>query len=292
MTGSVGRREFIRRSLLAGGALLMSPMAAACRGPGPSDTLSQAQEQGFIRVGFADEAPYGYVSNSGRLTGEAPELAREVMRRLGVSQLDGLLTPFGSLIAGLQEGRFDLIAAGMFITPERCGQIIFSDPDYCAQQAFLLVEGNPFGISRYEDIVANPTVELGVVTGAVEVTQARESGVRLDQVNRFDTVHDMLQALQEGRIDAAALTTISLANLARISDFTGVEVTEGFAYRGELGCGAFGFRQDDTRLRAEFNRILHQMRDNDELTRIVEPFGFVQAAEAARGLTAQDLCDR
>jgi polar amino acid transport system substrate-binding protein len=102
----------------------------------------------------------------------------------------------------------------------------------------------------------------------------------------------MLQALQRGRIDAAALTTISLASLAQTSDFTGIEVTEGFAYRGELGCGAFGFRVEDARLRDEFNRILHQLRDNDELVRIVEPFGFAQAAEAAQGLTAQDLCDR
>lgn len=41
-----------------------------------------------------------------------------------------------------------------------------------------------------------------MITGAVEVNQAEESGVPLDQVNRFDTSTDLLGALQEGRIDA------------------------------------------------------------------------------------------
>lgn len=290
MTRSMTRREFIRCSALAGGIFLGAPLLANCRSLSGEDTLGLAQQRGFIRVGFADEAPYGFVSDSGRLTGEAPEVARAVMTRLGVPQLDGVMTSFGSLITDLQDRRFDLIAAGMFITADRCEQVIFSDPDYCVRQAFLVVEGNPFGIARYEDIAADPDIELGVVTGTVEVTQAEESGVPLDQVNRFDLPLDMLRALQEGRLDAAALTTISLGNLAQSADFTGVEVTEGFAYQDQLGCGAFGFREEDIRFRNEFNRILNQLKDSGELTRLVEPFGFAEAAEAAAGLTSDELC--
>ena len=40
----------------------------------------------------------------------------------------------------------------------------------------------------------------------------------------------------------------------------------------------------------EFNRVLNQMRDECEITRLVEPFGLAEAAEAARGLTADRLC--
>lgn len=87
----------------------------------------------------------------------------------------------------------------------------------------------------------------------MEVTQAEESGVSVEQVARFDTPADLLDAIQAGRIDAAALTTISLGRLAQTADFTGVEVTEGFAYRDQLGCGAFAFRPQDTHFRGEFN---------------------------------------
>jgi polar amino acid transport system substrate-binding protein len=109
-------------------------------------------------------------------------------------------------------------------------------------------------------------------------------------VARFDNAAGLLDAVQTGRIDVAALTTISLGSLAQTTDFAGVEVTEGFAYREQVGCGAFGFRREDTRFRDEFNRILNQMKDDGELTRLVEPFGFAEAAGAAQGLTAEELC--
>ena len=286
----VSRREFITLTLLASGSLVASPLLAACGATTEEGTLGRARSQGFIRVGFANEAPYGYVDESGTLTGAAPEVAREVMRRLGVAQLDGISSPFGSLIAGLQEGRFDLIAAGMFIIPERCQQILFSDPDYCVQQAFLVEEGNPFAIHRYEDVAANPKTKLGVLTGAVEATQAAESGIPPGQIRRFDNPTDLLDALKAGRIDAAALTNISLANLAAQADFGGVEVTEGFTHQGEPGCGAFGFRQEDSAFRDQFNQVLTEMKEDGEVTRLVEPFGFAEAAQAAHGLTAEELC--
>src|SRR5690606_12294261 len=62
-------------------------------------TLSMAQEAGKIRVGYANEAPFAFMdSGSGRLTGEAPEVLRHVMEQLGVTEVEGVLTEFGSLI--------------------------------------------------------------------------------------------------------------------------------------------------------------------------------------------------
>ncbi|MEX1272146.1 MAG: ectoine/hydroxyectoine ABC transporter substrate-binding protein EhuB [Acidimicrobiia bacterium] len=288
--GRWSRREFLRGCLLASGTLLVAPVVSACREPDASDTLAMARAQGFIKIGFADEAPYGYVTESGGLTGQAPEVARAVMERLGVPEVDGVLTPFGSLISDLEDRRFDLIAAGMFITPDRCQQVLFSDPDYCVEQAFLVIEGNPYGVSRYESISDLSDVRLGVVTGTVEVDQARDSGVSANQVTRFDNPADLLVAVQERRIDVAALTTISLANLAQTADMGGVEVTESFAHGDELGCGAFGFRPADQAFRDEFNRVLRQMRDDGDLTGIVDPFGFADASDASEGVSAEELC--
>lgn len=286
----LSRREFLSLSLLTSASVVLSPLLAACATVAAEGTLGRARSQGFIRVGFANEAPYGYVDRSGMLTGAAPEVAREVMRRLGVPQLDGISTPFGSLLSGLQQGRFDLIAAGMFITPERCQQILFADPDYCVRQAFLVAEGNPYGIRRYEDIAAQPELRLGVLTGAVEATQATDSGIPPGQVRRFDSPDDLLRAVGAGLIDAAALTTISLANLAAQTNFHGVELTESFVHQGQRGCGAFGFRKDDVAFRDQFNQVLTRMKQQGEVIRIVEPFGFAEAAQAAQDLTADELC--
>src|SRR5690606_4045881 len=129
------------------------------------DTLERIRAAGVVRVGFANEAPFAYVdTETGRLTGEAPELARLAFRQLGVEELEGVLTEFGSLIPALQAGRFDVIAAGMYITPQRCQEVLFSDPTYAIGEAFIVPAGNPLDLHSYQDLRDTPSATLGVVT--------------------------------------------------------------------------------------------------------------------------------
>jgi len=48
-------------------------------------TLEKVRQQGYIRVGFANEAPFGYATPAGKLTGEAPEVAKAVLTRMGIA---------------------------------------------------------------------------------------------------------------------------------------------------------------------------------------------------------------
>lgn len=288
-SAALSRRQFLRNSGLLTAAVAISGPLAACRSS-IDDTLSRAQQQGFIRVGFANEPPYGHVGDEGTLTGVGPELARAVFGELGIPEIDGVLTPFGALIDRLQHGSFDIIAAGMFVTPGRCQQVIFTDPYFCVEQAFLVAYGNPHDINTYADIASDPSLTLGVVTGAVEVDQAADAGVPETQIIRVDNPNDLLANLQAGRIDAGALSTVSLASLAQADAIDGFETTEPFAYQGQLGCGAFAFRQGDTRLRDEFNQTLHRLGTNGIADQVLKPFGFSDASAAASGVTAQQIC--
>src|SRR3546814_11158447 len=51
-------------------------------------TLDEAREAGFIRIGFANEAPYGYATPDGKLTGEAPEVAKAVLAKMGIQEVE------------------------------------------------------------------------------------------------------------------------------------------------------------------------------------------------------------
>ncbi|MEX1134467.1 MAG: transporter substrate-binding domain-containing protein [Acidimicrobiia bacterium] len=174
--------------------------------------------------------------------------------------------------------------------PGTLQQILFSDSDYCVQQAFLVAEGNPHAIRRNEDIAAQPKLRLGVLTGAVEAAQATESGIPPGHVRRFDNPADLLHAVKAGRTDAATLTTISLANLAAQTNFDRIEVTEEFTHQGQPGCDSFGFRKYDSAFRDQFNQILTEVKQQGELIRIVEPFGFAEAAQASGRLTVDEPC--
>jgi ectoine/hydroxyectoine ABC transporter solute-binding protein len=298
------RRAFLRRSgLLVAGLAAGTTITGCLQRTGPpggaggegGNTLERARQQGFIRVGFANEAPYGFADASGNLTGEAPEVARAVLAELGIEQLDGVLTEFGSLIPALQANRFDIIAAGMFVTPERCAEILFSDPDYCATQAFAVQKGNPLGLESYEDVAANPQARLGVLTGAVEGNYARSLGVTDSQINVLADPPSGIEALAADRVDAFALTSISIRNLLKTANNPSLELAGPFVPviegQEELGCGAYGFRKDDQEFRDAFNEGLTTLKESGAILPIVEPFGFTEVeVNASKEHPAEELC--
>jgi polar amino acid transport system substrate-binding protein len=284
--------ELARRRLLAaitGTGLAAGIVVAAAPSALAESTLETARENGYIRVGFANEAPFGYATPEGKLTGEAPEVAKAILEKMGIAQVDGVLTEFGSLIPGLKAGRFDIIAAGMFINPKRCKEIAFSEPSYGIGQAFLVAEGNPKGLKDYGSVADDAGVKLAVMAGAVEAGYAKDSGVKQDQLVVLPDGPSLLAAVQAGRADAAALTALSIANLA--SKGNGVEMTEPFAMvagKSVMGHGAFGFRQEDTDLLAEFNKHLKEYIGSKEHLDLVTPFGFGEGYLPTK--TTAELC--
>ncbi|NTV62864.1 MAG: transporter substrate-binding domain-containing protein, partial [Oscillochloris sp.] len=99
-----------------------------------------------IRIGYAVEAPFAFLAPGDVVTGESPEVARAVVQRLGITQITWVQTDFDQLIPELEEGRFDLIAAGMFITPDRAQRVAFSQPTFHVKQGLLVLVGNPYGL--------------------------------------------------------------------------------------------------------------------------------------------------
>ena len=191
-------------------------------------TIDSLKEQGFIRIGFANEAPFGFATPTAA-TGEAPEVAKAVLQRMGITEVDGVLTEFASLIPGLKAGRFDIIAAGMYVNPKRCEQIAFSEPSYGIGQAFLVMAGNPKGLRTFEDVAGKPDVKLGVMAGAIEKSYADQSGVPPIRSRPIPTGRRGVAAVKAGRIDAFALSSLSIANLVEpAGEGSGVESTPPF----------------------------------------------------------------
>lgn len=258
-------------------------------------TLSKIKSEGVVRVGYANEAPYAYYdSEAGRLTGEAPEIVREIAKRMGVSKVEGVLTEFGSLIPGLKAERFDIIAAGMYILPKRCKEIDFTNPTYKVGEAFLVKRGNPFGLHSYEDVAKRPSARLGVVAGAVELGYARAVGVPDDRVAVLPDTPSAVAAVEAGRIDAYAGTSLTINDILGKTGEGKLEKAEPFTDpviegRAVIGYGAFGIRKEDKDLYNEFNRHLKSFIGSDAHKRVVEPFGFTES-ELPGDVTAGELC--
>lgn len=296
----VFQRRFGRRTLFKGvgmtGLGLTGAALLGCNGDDEEGSpLEAARERGYITIGFANEAPYGFADETGVVTGEAPEVARVILAELGIPDIQGVVVPFASLIPGLQARRFDIIAAGMFINPSRCAEILFSDPDYCIPQAFAVAAGNPFGVTNYEDVAASDA-RIGVLAGGVEDGYAQGAGIPEDRITRFDDAPALAEGLQANRVDVIAATSLSIrAQMDRLAD-PSLEMTAGFTPmvdgEPEHGCGGYGFRRDDQELRDAFNDVLVSMKQGNQIVPITEPFGFGETEiSAATDVTAEDLCE-
>jgi polar amino acid transport system substrate-binding protein len=299
---SWSRRDFLR-STAAAGAMALGGAAAlsACTqvpqggspGSGGAGTLQRARDAGTITVGIANEAPYGFTDAQGQVTGESVEVARAVLGKLGIPQINAVTVDFGSLVSGLTLSRqFDMVTAGMFITPQRCQAAAFSVPDYTAPTAFLVATGNPEGIQTF-DQVRDKNLTVAVLNGAVEQGYASESGVPAGNTQVLRDQNALLEAVTTGRAACAALTNISLNNVVSNNPGAGVEVTPGFFPvingKQEISAGAFVFRTGDDML-DPFNTELTAMHQSGQWLQIAQPFGFSQDNIPGPNVTTESLC--
>nr|WP_231955457.1 transporter substrate-binding domain-containing protein [Occultella aeris] len=257
---------------------------------GEALTLEQLQEEGTITVGFAGEAPYSF-EDGGELTGATVALHERIWNELGIENVEGVQAEFGQLIQGLNAGRFDVIAAGMSILPERCEQAIFSDPEFMYTTALMVPEGNPEGLTDMQSIV-DSGVQVAALTGAIEATYATDLGISAMEVGN---PQDGLDAVVNGRADVFALTGISLNWMADNNPDAPIEVTESFVANidgvDQVGAGGTVFRPSDTDLRDAYNEQLAGIvGDEASYLEVVGDFGFTAEERPTGEITTEQFC--
>jgi polar amino acid transport system substrate-binding protein len=252
--------------------------------------------KGEVLVGFANESPFSYVDyRTGNLTGEAPVLLRHALASLGSTGLQGRLTRFGALVPGLQAGRFDLIAAGMYVTPARCQEVLFSEPTYCVGEALLVSKGNPDKLFSYPDLSRKHGVRVAVVRGTFEHFALQQTDLPAENIVIFPDAPSALSGLQAKRVAALALNSLAARDLMRkLGPHPTVQLVSlpDDQLTPPRGCGAFAFRKADRRARDALNDALRPLLGSKEHLQMVVQFGFTAAELPPPGLTTDELCRR
>ncbi|MDN5877694.1 MAG: ectoine/hydroxyectoine ABC transporter substrate-binding protein EhuB [Brevibacterium sp.] len=271
--------------------LALTLTLGACSGSdSDKSTLQKAIDAGKITVGFAGEAPYSF-EKDGELQGASVAMAKAVFKELGVDDVEGVNTEFGSLIPGVNADRFDAISAGMSILPERCEQAAFGNPEFMYTTALMTKEGKQNGMKNLDD-VKKEGAKLATMTGAIESDYAKSLGIKTQEVG---TPQDGMDAVTTGRADVFALTGISLNWMAKNNKDAGVEVSESFVQEvdgvPQIGAGATVFRSDDTELRDKWNEKLDEIvSDEDKYLDVVGDYGFTKEERPDGEITTDQLC--
>ena len=283
--------KFGTTALMALSAIAVSAMASTVVS---AATLAEIKESGTIRIAVANEIPYGYVDPNGEALGAGPDVAKALMEQLGVENIEWVTTNFSSLIPGLKADRFDMVAAEMAILPDRCDQVLFSEPNSSYGEGLLVAEGNPKGIHSYSDFADNADYKVAIMAGADQLEMLQKLGVADANMVTIAANADAISTVATGRADAYAATSLTVSGLADQGD--GVElagdftdpVIDGVAVRS---WGGFTFASGNEELRDAVNEALAEFKQTPEWAETLSGYGFAQSDIDGSGQrTTEELC--
>ena len=163
--------------------------------------VDKLKEKGKIVIGTsADYPPYEFhksINGKDTIVGFDIEIAKEVAKDLGV-ELEIKDMKFDGLLAALDTGNIDFVAAGMTPTEERKKNVDFSKIYYTAVQCVVVRAEDEGTIRSLEDLKSK---KVGVQKGAVQEQLAKEQ-LTSSEIKPLGKVSDLMLSLSTKKVDA------------------------------------------------------------------------------------------
>ncbi|HEX6172554.1 MAG TPA: cation:dicarboxylase symporter family transporter, partial [Candidatus Binatia bacterium] len=167
--------------------------------------IDTVKKRSLLRVGvFADRLPFVFLNGQRRLVGFDVEMAQLLGRDLGVEvefvEMENL-TEMPRLLA---IGFLDIAMTGMPVTPERAGEMLFSEPYLDETFAFVVkdyLREKFSGWASIRDLGIFP-VAIPNLPYYIDRVKARAPELKLEVV---DSIKRIEAGLQEGTLEAVAL---------------------------------------------------------------------------------------
>ena len=261
------KRRFAAAALAA--MTLMTSLAlAGCSsdeqnqtGEGQSaDLLEQIRDRGELIIATEGTwAPWTYHDEEDDLVGFDVEVAQRVAEKLGVKAtfVEG---EFDGLLAGLETGRYDMIANGVEITEERSEKYDFSTP-YAYIHTAVITRGDDDSIQSLEDLDGKNTANTidSTYTALAESYGANAVGV--------DDLNQTIELLLSGRIDATLNAEVTYADYMQAHPDANLKIA---AVTEEASQVAFPLRKGDetASLRQQIDQAVDELRESGELAQI------------------------
>lgn len=233
---------------------------AADSGNSEQDVLAKVQEEGTLVVGTEGTyPPFTFHDDSGELTGFDVEIAREVGERLGV-EVEFLETQWDAMFAGLDSGRFDMVANQVGINEERQESYEFSDP-YITSAAVLVVAEDNNEIASFEDLEGKLSAQ-SLTSNYAEI--AKSNGAELEGVEGFNQA---IELLNSGRVDATVNDKLTVLDFQKQRPDASIKVAD---EADDAAQSALLFRKGSGAIVEEANKALAEMIEDGTYDEISE----------------------
>ena len=273
VTTSLKNTTTLRRLAIAGlaaGALVLTGCGSSSGGnaggeesPGAGTSLKDIQDAGVITVGTEGTyRPFTFHDNgTGDLTGYDVEVMKAVADELGVD-VKFEETQWDAIFAGLDAGRFDVIANQVSITPERKADFAFSKP-YTVSPGVIVVNDGDTSIDSFEDLAGKTTAQ-SLTSNWYELAQ--QSGANVEAVEGWAQA---VALLEQGRVDATINDKLTFLDYEKTDGPTGLKIA---AETDDPAQSAFALTKDKEALVAAIDEALTELRDEGVLAEISEKY--------------------
>ncbi len=207
------------------------------------------------------------------------EIAGLIAEELGL-ELEIKDVEFGSIIGGVQSGKYDMGMAGMTVTDERKKSVNFSDTYATAVQSVIVPEDSKY--ASFEDFYTgfdkegNPSgVKEGIKIGVQQDTtgdiyssdEPKNWGFGEDNVIRYKTGADAVSALKTGKVTAVIIDNEPAKSFVDANE--GLKILDG-EYANEEYAICIAKENDD--LLKKINDALKKLKENGKIDEIVKKY--------------------
>jgi len=167
----VYKSKFILAAVCAA-ALIVTGCGSATETSRPS-LLDQIKQRGTIRVGVSTFVPWAMRNKQGQLVGFEIDVASRLASDAGL-EIEFIPTAWDGIIPGLLAGKFDVIIAGMSITPARNLSVNFTRP-YSHSELLLAAGRELAGNLVSKEDYDSADITIAVRRGSTSVQAARKN---------------------------------------------------------------------------------------------------------------------
>lgn len=140
---------------------------------GPSEgSLALIRKNSVLKVGVAVNAPWVFRDSNGQWSGLEIDLLRQFAQDMGW-KLDLVPATWQSAIKDLLAHRFDILASGLSITPQRALSLKFSHP-YGDYALGLVVNKQAIGTDDATKLQSGSSHRIGVLSGTVTAATTKD----------------------------------------------------------------------------------------------------------------------
>ena len=226
----------------------------------------------LIMVTNASFPPYEMTDDNNNVIGIDPDIAQVIADKLGLElQIDNI--DFDAALLAVQEGRADVILAGLTYREDRDLVMDFTDSYATGYQAIIVKEGDTRIAGGNDDLMLVDAdgnvvedVQIGVQRGTTGELYCQDA-YGVDKVTSLDNGSVAVQALLNGQVDCVVIDIGPAQEYVAANP--GLEIVEG-AYTVEEYCAAVD--EGNEALLNAVNTALNEMIEDGTVQEIMDQY--------------------